>query len=78
MAAAERAAELAPKVPEAHSVLGMMLWQAGDRTRAASAFHEALRLRPSDTEAAFWLDALSMELDRQGAGADGEQHEGQM
>ena len=55
-AAARRALELNPRLPEAHASLGFLLLQAyGDLEGAEASLREAVRLNPSFAQAQAWL-----------------------
>ncbi len=51
LAAAQRAAELSPHLPEAHLALGVILLGRGRSVEAAASFEEARRLAPADDAA---------------------------
>ena len=65
--AARRAAELEPELVEAHTFLGALRLQSGDRPGAATAFRAALREQPDEAESHANLASLL-------SGAEAEQH----
>ena len=62
--AAEKAVEIAPKIPEAQRTLGLARWRSGDAAGAVSALEESLRLRRDDLGALVSLGSVLLELDR--------------
>lgn len=52
LAAAERGVQLAPRHASMHQGLGYIHWQAGRLDEALAAYHEAVRLKPGDENAA--------------------------
>lgn len=55
---AQRFARLEPKNPQAHLLVGNVLWASGDGAGSQAAFETALKLKPGWTEALFALAGL--------------------
>lgn len=61
---AEKAAEIAPKIPEVQRTLGLARWWSGDREGALEALKASLRLRGEELATLVYLGQVLLELDR--------------
>lgn len=62
--AAQRAAQLLPNDAEAHTNLGVALWDAARVAEAISSFQRAIRIRPNDAAAHYRLGNVLLEMGR--------------
>ena len=60
----ERAIQLNPKIPQAHSSLGRVLLQSGDRDRALPEFEAELKISPNDFHANLYAGFLRRRNDQ--------------